>query len=111
MKCFKSLYPLLNRNSKLSLENKLLLYKSIIRPILTYGAPVWKFTAKSHFKKLQIIQNKTLKIINVLPWRFSTSNLHNLSNIPLLNEFIDKISLNFSIRSSSSNYELIRNLV
>ncbi|GBM02815.1 hypothetical protein AVEN_51999-1 [Araneus ventricosus] len=35
------LYPLLDRNSKLSLKNKLLLYKTILRPIMAYASPVW----------------------------------------------------------------------
>ncbi|GBM30555.1 hypothetical protein AVEN_265008-1 [Araneus ventricosus] len=35
------LYPLLGRKSKLSLKNKLLLYKTILRPIMTYASPVW----------------------------------------------------------------------
>ncbi|RZC33321.1 hypothetical protein BDFB_014245 [Asbolus verrucosus] len=37
----KTLYPLINKNSKLTINNKLLIYKQLIRPILTYAAPVW----------------------------------------------------------------------
>lgn len=33
-------FPLLNKNSNLNVKNKLLLYKSVIRPVLTYAAPV-----------------------------------------------------------------------
>jgi hypothetical protein len=34
------MYWLIGRNSKLSLENKVLLYKTIIKPIWTYGAEI-----------------------------------------------------------------------
>jgi hypothetical protein len=35
------LFPLLARDSTLSLANKLLLYKQFIRSLLTYAAPIW----------------------------------------------------------------------
>lgn len=66
-KCVKSIYPLLAKKLKLSLHNKNTLYKSMIRPIMTYGSPVWYKTAFTHIKKLQIIQNKSLKLINKPP--------------------------------------------
>ncbi|GBN41971.1 RNA-directed DNA polymerase from mobile element jockey [Araneus ventricosus] len=34
------LYPLIGRKSKLSLSNKLLLYKSLVRPVMSYASPV-----------------------------------------------------------------------
>ena len=37
---FGKLKWLLNKNSKLSLDNKRLIYKSIIKPIWTYGVPI-----------------------------------------------------------------------
>jgi Reverse transcriptase (RNA-dependent DNA polymerase) len=108
--CLKSLFPLLNRKSRLSLKNKNLLFKSIIRPILSYGAPIWKHSAWTHRKKLQIIQNKTLKIINNLPWRFSTAELHNLTNYQLLDNFIDSLSTKFFDGCAHSPFEIIRNI-
>lgn len=43
-----SLYPLINRNSCLSTSNKLLIYKAIVRPAITYACPVWSFTCKTN---------------------------------------------------------------
>ena len=37
----KELYRLLGRKSQLSIENKLLIYKTIIKPIWTYGIEIW----------------------------------------------------------------------
>jgi hypothetical protein len=39
---------LIGRNSKLSLENTILLYKTIIKPIWTYGAEIWGCASKSN---------------------------------------------------------------
>jgi uncharacterized membrane protein len=60
---FRILYSFLNRKSKLCLHNKLLLYKFFIRRILCYGFDTWFNCATTHKKKLQIVQNKCLKII------------------------------------------------
>lgn len=109
--CLRSLYPVLNRRSRLNLKNKNLLFTSIIRPILTYGAPIWSHSAWSHRKKLQIIQNKTLKIINNLPWRYPTIDLHNFSNFDLLDNFIETLSTKFFDRCAHSSHQIIRNII
>ncbi|GBO40428.1 RNA-directed DNA polymerase from mobile element jockey, partial [Araneus ventricosus] len=57
------LIPLIGRRSPLTLENKLLLFKQILRPILTYAAQIWGLAAFSNRKKAQILQNKILRII------------------------------------------------
>ena len=38
------------------------LYKSYIRPVLEYGAPVILGASEAYIKKLQIIQNKAIRI-------------------------------------------------
>ena len=53
-KVLKIMYSLMNRKSTMSIYNKLLLYKVIIRPILVYDCPAYGNMAKCHFKKLQI---------------------------------------------------------
>ncbi|GFU71923.1 RNA-directed DNA polymerase from mobile element jockey [Trichonephila clavipes] len=49
----RKIYPLIARNSTLSRENKLLTYKLIIRPILTYAAPIWAHAARSHINQIE----------------------------------------------------------
>lgn len=44
------LYPLLNRNSQINLQNKLTIIKMIIIPTIIYGSEVWS-TAKPTRKK------------------------------------------------------------
>ena len=53
---FLQLFPLLARDSTLSIPNKITLYKLSIRPILTYAAPVWSNTSSSNYRRLQILQ-------------------------------------------------------
>ncbi|GFT28704.1 probable RNA-directed DNA polymerase from transposon X-element [Trichonephila clavipes] len=46
------LYPLIGRNSHLSIENKVLLYTAVMRPILAYASPVWGYAAKTNINTL-----------------------------------------------------------
>lgn len=57
----QKLYALLNKFSPLSPDNKLLLYRQIIRPVLTYAAPVWSGISDSQTKRLQVMQNTYLR--------------------------------------------------
>lgn len=112
IRCGCALYPLLNRRSSLNLKNKILLYKMCIRPILTYGCQVWYGkTAKTHTKKLQIIQNKNLKIIHNLPRRFPTDLLHSNFEHKMISSFVRDLTLSFNAKCRSSNFETIRNLL
>ncbi|GFW04404.1 RNA-directed DNA polymerase from mobile element jockey [Trichonephila clavipes] len=62
--------------SPLSLKNKVLLYKQVLRPVLTYAAPVWGAAAPTTIKKVQTMQNKILRIMTNAPWYIRHSVLH-----------------------------------
>lgn len=104
MKTIRTLWPLLSKRSTLNLKNKNLIFKSVIRPTLTYASPIWYNAAKTHLKKLQIIQNKCLKIINNKNWRYSTLLLHYETGYELIIDFIKKLNHKYheSIQNSSS---------
>lgn len=51
---YSTLYPLLKRNSGVSSDSKLRIYKSILRPIITYACPIFINCAKTNFNKLQV---------------------------------------------------------
>ena len=48
----RKLYWIIGRQSKLSLENKLLLYKTILKPVWTYGIQLWGSAANSNRARL-----------------------------------------------------------
>lgn len=109
--CSRALFPLLNRKSVLNIKNKIMLYRMCIRPILTYGCQAWfKRTAKTHVKKLQIVQNKNLKIIHNLNRRYSTKRMHDIYGHKQISTLMTDLTLAFSSRCQQSNYDIIRNL-
>lgn len=88
----RKLYPLLCRKSKLNPTNKLLLYKSCIRPVFMYAAPLLENMAHANILKLQRLQNKTLKMLMDLPWYFKTESLHEICEMELVGDFISRLS-------------------
>lgn len=74
------MYPFINRKSKLNTDNKLLIVKVIFHAILFYAAPAWQEVSACHVKKLQVCQNKLLKMIYNLPWHFEPSYYVKYSN-------------------------------
>ena len=51
--------------------------------------------AKSHKKRLQIVQNKLLRMILKVPFDTSTNHIHEMTQLETVNEFTDKITNNF----------------
>ena len=82
------MYRLTSRNSKLSIENKLKIYKMIIKPIWTYGIPLWGTTAMSHINKLESLQSKILKRIMNAPQYVRNENILKNLKIPTVEEEI-----------------------
>jgi hypothetical protein len=62
------MYWLLGRSSRQSLPNKLLLFKSILKPIWTYGIQLWGTASTSNIEILERFHSKSLRIIVDAPW-------------------------------------------
>ena len=68
---YKKMYWLIGRNSSLSLHNKLIIYKQILKPVWTYGIQLWGCTKQSNINIIQRFQNKVLRhMVNALDLRY-----------------------------------------
>ena len=64
------------------------LYKQYVRPVLEYGAIAFLSAPKTTLEKIQLVQNKAIKIAYRLPWCTSTRKIHQLAEIePIKNRF------------------------
>ncbi|KAK2577816.1 hypothetical protein KPH14_012698 [Odynerus spinipes] len=61
------MYWLIGRNSKLSLNNKLNIYKIILKQVWTYGIQLWGTASNSNLEITQRFQSKTLRMLLVAP--------------------------------------------
>lgn len=89
---YKKMYFLIGRKSQLSVHNKLLLYKQILKPVWTYGAQLWGCAAKSNINKIQVFQNRVLRSIVDAPWYYRNDHLHRDLKIPTVREEITKFA-------------------
>lgn len=64
----RQMYWMIGRNSQLTVENKLLLYKIIIKPIWTYGSQLWGAASNSNIGIIERFQSKMLRMILNAPW-------------------------------------------
>lgn len=84
----KSAFMLVRRlffSKHLSTDVKLICYKSLIRPILTYGCPIWFNQCPSYMEKYRVIERKILRSCLNLYRKPETEFIHYISNAFLYN--------------------------
>ena len=86
----------------------MILYKSYIRPVLEYGAPVISGASKTYIKKLQIIQNKAIRIAYKLDPLSHTEDIHKIAKIHLIKDRFQILTYKFidSLKEQSDLFKL-----
>ena len=101
---------MLNKKSNLSIENKLLIYKVIVRSAMVYACPVWSSTCKTNYDKLQIQQNKFLRLTGKYPMYYPVYKIHKELNIEYFSDFVKKLSTDYFCNFKSHCSTLIREI-
>jgi len=104
------MYWILGRKSEPSLKNKVLLYKSILKPIWTYGIPLWGTTSHSNIEILRF-PNKVLRTMVNAPWCVPNKRLHTDLQMPTIWEEITKYSTNHRAKLLTHPNNLTSNLL
>jgi hypothetical protein len=82
-----------HRQALATLTDKLLIYKTLLKPIWTYGLAIWGCAASSSIAIIQRYQAMILRQITSAPWYVTNHTLHKDLRIPqiqtLLQELID----------------------
>jgi hypothetical protein len=85
--------PIPRRGSGPSTTNGVLLYKQITRrPIKDYASPIWKSAARSHVRKLQVLQSKRFHTRTNSHWYFGNRQIHENLGIPFFAHHIRALS-------------------
>lgn len=107
----RKLYWLMSRKSKMSLNNKLLLYKCILRPIWSYGAELWGTASNSNLEIIQRFQSKMLRMITNAPWYVTNDQLHRDLEIPTVKQDIINKLKSYSKRIERHPNNLAKDLM
>jgi hypothetical protein len=97
----RKIYPLIVKGNKMTTENKILLYKTLIRPTITYAAPVWSHLSNYALEPLEVFQNKCLRLANNASRYTNTEHLRTISKIKPIKEFIADMSKKFYKRGDN----------
>lgn len=105
------LKQLLGRYSPLNVRNKLLVYKTILRPTITYAAPVWGGACRTTIDRFEVLQSTTLRHQVLAANRYaSNTDIAKALNIPSLRHFMGKLAITFYNSLESNENEELKNL-
>jgi hypothetical protein len=102
---FRKMYWLLGHNSELSIHNKIILYKQVIRPVWSYGIQLWSCASDSNIQVIQRYHNKVLKCIVNAPWYVRNSDLLRDLGIETVTCIIAKFANSHENRLKDSQHE------
>ena len=105
-----TLFPIFRKNSPASLKAKMTIYRSYIRPVMTYAGTIILNSAKTHLNRLQVMQNKCLRMALSAPYYTKTSDLHLRANIPTITQFIKNNADTFYDNTKDHENPLIKPL-
>ena len=90
------------------LENKLLIYKTVLKPVWTYGIELWGCASKSNIEIIQRYQSKLLRTMINAPWYVSNHTLHTDLRIPYVRTvFQERITKHRTLLTSHPNPLLV----
>jgi hypothetical protein len=88
----KDMHLTIGHKSTMSLDSKVLLQKTIIKPIWTYGIELWGCASKSNIAIMKRSQSKIPRMLTNAPWYVTNQTLHEDLNIPYITEDIQERS-------------------
>jgi hypothetical protein len=97
--------------SNLSTSNKLFIYKTILKPIWTYGAQLWGSDSTSNIEILVRFKSKALHMTVDTPRYVQNTVIRRDLQIPTVKEEIRRYSSHYSARLSAHPNDLTVNLI
>jgi hypothetical protein len=107
----KELNWLIGKTSYLSFDNKLLIYKTVIKPIWTYSIELWGCASKTNIAIIQRAKPKIFQSITNVPWYVSNLTLHKYLKTPYVTETIRENSTKYYNRLENHSNQLLQLLL
>ena len=111
----KKFYWLIGRCSYLSTQNKITLYKTVIKPVWTYGIQLCGTASNSNIEILQRFQSKTLRsLINAPCYQctyVTNETIHRELKIPTVKYEIYKSRSEYNARVNNHHNPLVTQLL
>lgn len=89
---YKTLHWILGQRSVLSIDNKLLIYKVILKSIWMYCCQLWGSASNSNVSILQRMQNTILRSIANVPWYITNAEIHEHLGMKTVKEEVSNVT-------------------
>ena len=106
----KKCYWLIGR-SNLSTQNKITLYKTVIKPVWTYGIQLWGTASNSNIEILQRFQSKTLRSLINAPRYVTNETIHGDLKILTVKDEIYKSRSRYNVGVNNHHNPLVTQLL
>lgn len=106
---FEKFSPLL-RNVNMTSKIKLLLYTTVIRPIMGHGSPICSRASPKALEKLYKLQQRHLKLIFNLSSRYPAKLMEKCLRIPHLSRYLDRVNKRFAKKCEASEFALVKDI-
>jgi len=107
----RNTYRIIGRKSQLSLANKLLVYKAILKPIWTKGIQLWGTASNSNTDILERFQSKVLRIITDAPWYVPNAVTKHDLQVPSVRQEVRTFSVTYHARLEDHPNDLATSLL
>ena len=107
----RKFYWLMGRRSKLNIQNKITLYKAVIKPVWTYGIQLWGTASNSNIEIIQRFQSKTLRSLLNAPWYVTNETIHRDLKISTVKDEIHKSRSRHNTRVNNHHNPLVTQLL
>ncbi|TLO84139.1 hypothetical protein FEG28_18965, partial [Acinetobacter baumannii] len=101
------LYPMICKRSKMSLRNKVTLYKTCIRPVMTYASVVFAHAARTHIDTLQSLQSRFCRLAVGAPWFVRNVDLHDDLGLESIRKYMKSASERYFDKAMRHDNRLI----
>jgi hypothetical protein len=85
---YRMLIRILDTRSRLTLNNKILIYNSIIKPLWIYRLELWGSTKPTNLQIFKSLQSKIIHKIANAPYYVSNITLHNDLKVPFFQDLV-----------------------
>ena len=93
------------------MQDKITLYKTVIKPVWTYGIQLWGTASNSNIEILQRFQSKTLRYLLNGPWYVTNETIHRDLKLPTVKDEIHKSRSRYNARVNNHHNPLVTQLL
>jgi len=76
--------------------------------MMDYACPAWRYAARTHVRRLQVLQSKCLRLATSAPWYVSNRQIHEDLGVPLFADHIRALTASFDSKLADVGNTLVR---